>query len=144
MNQSIRPDLKALARALAATAVAVSLASCGDSAEEPASTIPQYTEVAAVDTPTPAYPMELACAGVGGEVVLALTVGVQGTPTEVRLVQGSGNEALDRVAVEGVQGWQFKPATRGGQPQPTTIQVPVNFNVPQPRPEECFALDAQQ
>lgn len=41
-----------------------------------------------------------------------------------------------------MQGWKFKPATRGGQPVAQTIQVPVSFNVPQVRPDECFALDA--
>jgi len=121
----------------------MALAACGDRTEEPAQAAPS-TEVAAVDTPTPAYPMELACAGVGGQVILSLAVGVEGTPTGVRLVLTSGNEALDQAAVEGVKDWQFKPATRGGQPQATTIQVPVNFNVPQPRPEACFALDAKR
>lgn len=131
-----------LARVLGGTAIAVALAACGESAQRQVPVAPA-TEVAAVNTPTPPYPMELACAGVGGEVVLSLSVGVEGTPTEVRLVRGSGNEALDRAALEGVRDWEFKPATRGGQPQVKVIQVPVDFNVPQPRPEECFALDAK-
>ncbi len=134
---------ESLARALVGTAIAVSLAACGERADQQAPPVATATEVAAVNTPTPPYPMELACAGVGGKVVLSLSVGVQGTPTEVRLVRSSGNEALDRAAREGVRDWEFKPATRGGQPQTKTIQVPVDFNVPQPRPEECFALDAK-
>jgi len=143
MSSSIDTSLKTVARVLAGTALAVAMAACGDRAEDRAP-VASSTEVAAVDTPTPAYPMELACAGVGGEVILSLAVGVEGTPTEVQLVRSSGNEALDQAAVEGVQDWKFKPATRGGQPQPTTIQVPVSFNVPQPRPEACFALDAKR
>jgi len=143
MTSSVVTRANTIARLLAGMATAVALAACGERAEERAPVVAS-TEVAAVDTPTPAYPMELACAGVGGEVVLSLAVGVAGTPTEVRLVRSSGNEALDRAALEGVQDWQFKPATRGGQAQTKTIQVPVSFNVPQPRPEECFAMDAKR
>ncbi len=143
MTSSIDTSLKNMAGVLAGTALALALAACGERAEDQAPVAPS-TEVAAVDTPTPAYPMELACAGVGGQVILSLAVGVQGTPTSVQLVRSSGNEALDQAAVAGVQDWKFKPATRGGQPQSTSIQVPVSFNVPQPRPEACFALDAKR
>jgi len=40
-----------------------------------------------------------------------------------------------------VEGWQFKAATRAGQAVPTTIQVPVSFTPPQPKPDECFAVE---
>ncbi len=143
MTASIDSSLKTMARVLAGMAIAMALAACGERAEEQVP-VAASTEVAAVHTPTPAYPMELACAGVGGEVILSLAVGVEGTPTQVQLVRGSGNDALDQAAVQGVRNWKFKPATRGGQPQPTSIQVPVSFNVPQPRPEACFALDAKR
>ena len=126
---------------LASAASVLALAGCGDQAEDRAPVVPP-TEVAAVDTPKPAYPIELACAGVGGQVTLGLTVGTDGRPAEVSLVKTSGNSALDKVAMEGVREWRFKPATRNGQPRPQAIQVPVNFKVPQVRPDECFALDA--
>jgi len=122
--------------------IAVALAGCSDESTNQAPSAPS-TQVAAVQTPKPAYPLELACAGVGGTVTLGLTVGVAGKPTEVRLVQGSGNEALDQLAQQGVREWQFNPATRNGQPVAQSIQVPVSFNPPQVRPNECFALEAQ-
>jgi protein TonB len=126
--------------ALAATSL---LSGCGgDSSADQAAPIPSR-QVRAVDTPRPAYPPELACAGVGGTVVLSVTVGTAGSPTEVRLVQGSGQQALDAAAQEGVRSWKFDPATRNGQPVPQTIQVPVNYKPPQVRPSECFALDAR-
>ena len=127
---------------LAGVASALALAGFGDQTDDRATMTPS-TEVAAVDTPKPAYPMELACAGVGGEVALNVTVGVDGKPSSVRLVNTSGNEALEHLALEGVKGWLFKPATRNGQPYAQAIQVPVNFKVPQLRPDECFALDAK-
>jgi len=59
----------------------------------------------------------------------------------VTLATSSGNSALDEQARTAVQGWQFKAATRAGQPVSSTIQVPVTFNPPQPKPDECFAIE---
>ncbi|MXV08781.1 MULTISPECIES: energy transducer TonB [unclassified Xanthomonas] len=123
---------------------AVLLSACGQSQQSQQHTVAQPpTEVAAVKTPPPDYPIDVACAGVGGKVVLKVVVGVQGKPTEVDVVAGSGQAKLDASAQDAVRGWTFKPATRNGQAVPWTIQVPVNFNPPQPRPDRCFALDAQ-
>lgn len=130
-------------RVLGAAMLAAMLMGCGDETTNQAPAIPS-TQVAAVQTPKPAYPLELACAGIGGTVTLGLTIGPAGTPTEVRLVQGSGNDVLDRLAQEGVRDWQFNPATRNGQPLSQTIQVPMSFNPPQVRPDQCFALEAKR
>jgi protein TonB len=99
------------------------------------------TELAAIHTPPPVYPVELACAGAGGTTVLKVTVGTEGKPTEVLLVTSSGQPALDESAQKAVHDWQFRAATRNGQAMPQTIQVPVAFNPPQPRPDECFAIE---
>ena len=48
---------------------------------------------------------------------------------------------LDAQAKTAVEGWEFKAATRAGQTVSTTIQVPVSFNPPQPKPDECFAVE---
>lgn len=131
----------------AATAAMIVLASfvldacSGDRA--PAAQIIPSTELAAVDTPKPDYPLELACAGVSGTTVLAVTIGIEGKPTQVTLVQGSGNERLDKSAMDRVRSWKFNPPTRNGQPMSQTIQVPVNFKPPAERPAECFGLDAK-
>ncbi|KRG44725.1 energy transducer TonB [Stenotrophomonas pictorum JCM 9942] len=121
------------------TTVAV-LGAC-NSPQPPASAAVAPTEVAALQTPPPDYPAELACTGVGGKSVLNVLVGAQGTPTDVTLVTSSGNSQLDDSAITRVREWKFKPATRNGQPVPTTIQVPVSFNPPQPKPDECFAIE---
>jgi protein TonB len=123
---------------------ALLLAGCGGGANQEAPPVQRPTEVAAVDTPPPDYPFELACAGVGGVATLTVTVGVEGKPTQVALRQSSGNAALDEAAQQRVKTWQFKPATANGQPTPTTIQVPVNFKPPEVRPDECFKLDEQR
>ena len=142
MKRSFESSFGRVLAGLAGAAAVLVLAGCGDKTEDRAPVTPS-TEVAAVDTPKPAYPMELACAGVGGEVLLNLTIGADGKPSAVRLVNTSGNKALDQSAMDGVKAWLFKPATRNGQPYAQAIQVPVNFKVPQVRPDECFALDAK-
>jgi len=121
---------------------ALALAACqrGDDAA-PAPQIPP-TEMAATHTPPPDYPMPLACANVGGTVLLQVTVSRTGAPSNVRLLNSSGNDQLDQLAQARVREWEFKAATRNGQPITQTFQVPVNFTPPLERPSECFALDA--
>ncbi|MGE8280968.1 MAG: energy transducer TonB [Stenotrophomonas sp.] len=116
------------------------LSACGGSSQPDAPVIAP-TEVAAVQTPPPDYPAELACTGVGGTSVLKVVVGPQGSPTDVTLVSSSGNSQLDDSAAKRVREWKFNAATRNGQPVPTTIQVPVSFNPPDPKPTECFAIE---
>lgn len=126
--------------------LALPLAGCGRSdAPAPApAPVPHSTEVAAVDTPPPEYPLEQACAGNGGTTVLKVVVGPDGKPSDVQVVQSSGQAALDQAAqVRVAQDWVFKAATSAGKPVSATIQVPVTFNPPQPRPDQCFALDEQ-
>lgn len=128
----------------AGVATALLLAACGREQAPPAAPVPPPTEVAAIDTPPPQYPVELACAGIGGQSVLNVEVGTEGVPTRVALLRSSGNPELDRLAEEAVQGWKFRAATRGGQPVARTIQVPMSFTAPQVRPDDCFALDARR
>jgi protein TonB len=116
------------------------LAGCGK-ASAPAEEFIPSTQVMAVQTPPPDFPIEVACAGIGGTTVLTVTVGVEGKPTEIVLAQSSGNAALDKAALERVPGWQFQPATRRGKPVPMSIKVPVNFKPPAERPDACFKLD---
>lgn len=126
-----------------AAAACVMVAGCGGNADTPPQPPPPPpTDVAALHTPPPEYPLALACAGAGGQSVLRVTVGTDGSPARIDLARGSGNDDLDRLAREAVQGWKFRAATRGGQAVAQTIQVPVNFTPPAVRPDACFALDA--
>ncbi len=121
--------------------IATAAALCACSPSEPAAPVIAPTEVAAVQTPPPDYPVELACGGVGGQSVLKVVVGPEGVPTDVSLLASSGNGQLDDAAIHRVREWKFKAATRNGQPVPTTIQVPVSFNPPEPKPDSCFAIE---
>ncbi len=116
------------------------LAGCNKPAE-PAAPVAAPTEVAAVKTPPPQYPIELACQGIGGTSTFKVVIAANGTPSQVAQVTSSGNAQLDAQAKTAVEGWEFKAATRAGQTVSTTIQVPVSFNPPQPKPDECFAVE---
>lgn len=135
--------MKPLSLLATSALLTATLAACGGSGT-PAAQVPPPTELAAVDTPPPEYPIELACAGVGGVSTLKVVVGVEGVPTEVGVFKSSGQPALDEAAQKAVHGWHFKAATRNGQPVAQTIQVPVTFTPPQERPNQCFALDSQR
>ncbi|MER2178386.1 MAG: energy transducer TonB [Stenotrophomonas maltophilia] len=119
----------------------VALAGCNKTPAEPAAPVAAPTEVAAVKTPPPEYPIELACQGIGGTSTFKVTIAADGQPSQVQLASGSGNAQLDEQAQKAVQAWQFKAATRAGHTVSTTIQVPVSFNPPQPKPDQCFAVE---
>ncbi|MCD0257586.1 energy transducer TonB [Xanthomonas melonis] len=127
--------------ALAGLALAAGLTGCGKSSQQPAAPTVPATELAALKTPPPEYAPELACAGVGGTSVLRVVIGTEGKPTDVSVTQSSGQPVLDEAAQKRVREWQFKPATRDGKAVPQTIQVPVAFKPPVPRPDECFAIE---
>ncbi|WP_422509265.1 energy transducer TonB [Stenotrophomonas sp. GZD-301] len=124
---------------LSSIAVAA-LAGCSKPAE-PAAPVAPPTEVAAVKTPPPEYPIELACQHVGGTSTFKVVINADGAPAEVTLVTGSESARLDELAKKAVQAWQFKAATRAGQTVSTTIQVPVSFTPPFVKPDECFSVE---
>ena len=124
---------------LCASVATALLSGCGKSDEATAPVVPP-TQVAAVQTPPPDYPIELACTGVGGTSVLNVVIGPEGAPVEVKLLTSSGNAKLDESAQSRVREWKFKAATSNGKAVTATIQVPVSFNPPQPKPDQCFAI----
>jgi periplasmic protein TonB len=127
----------------ASLTTALLLSACGGQPEAPAQPVKPPTELLAVDTPPPPYPMELACKDVVGTANLQVTIGVEGTPTAIKLLSSSGNDQLDKLASEQVKVWKFRAPTRNGQPYPKTIQVPIKFSAPAERPAECFQYDGK-
>ena len=101
------------------------------------------TQPLAVDTPPPEYPAQLACDDIGGTVGLIMEIGVDGSPTNIRVESSSGQPALDQSAMATVDSWTFRPATRNGKPVSTDLRVPVTFTPPTMRPDMCFQLDEQ-
>lgn len=139
MNTAIRNTvIRPLAFAIVALPLLVACG--GGDAPPPIRTTP----VLAVDTPPPEYPLEVACAGIGGRAVLSVKIGKDGRPADINLKRSSGNARLDEAAQTAVRGWQFRAATTNGRPVETVIDVPMTFNVPKPRPQRCSTLDREQ
>lgn len=79
--------------------------------------------------PRPAYPLSARRLGQSGLVVLRVRVSEAGRPTEVRVARSAGFDALDRAALDAVQGWTFVPARRGDTPVAAWVEVPVRFRL---------------
>lgn len=80
------------------------------------------------------YPPLLRDAGIGGRVVLRLSVDEAGAVQRVALEESSTHRALDEVAVELARMVRFKPAERAGEAVPVLISVPLDLIPPSPQP----------
>jgi TonB family protein len=81
-----------------------------------------------VFTPDPDYPERARRAQKQGNVELALVVGADGRPRDVRIVTPLDKD-LDKKAIKAVQRWRFEPALREGQPVEMPIDVSVSFRL---------------
>jgi len=78
--------------------------------------------------PLPPFSEQARKKKIEGVVTLSLTVTVDGTVRDVKVVKGLGY-GLDESAVETVSGWKFKPALKDGQPIEKQITVETSFHL---------------
>jgi len=79
---------------------------------------------------TPRYPVAAVRSGVEGTVMLRIAVDANGVPTDIGYAQRSGNQDLDRAAMQAARDWRFRPAQRDGRAVASTVNVPVHFVLP--------------
>lgn len=79
--------------------------------------------------PNPIYPTASWSAGREGVVHLHVWVSEIGAPEVVKVMGGSGDEALDQAAVAAVQRWAFKPGTRDGRAVGAAVPVEIRFRI---------------
>ena len=77
-------------------------------------------------TPDPKFAKEASKNKFSGNVVVALIVDANGNPQNVHVLRGMGM-GLDEKAVQAVQQYKFKPATKDGKPVAVYVNVAVNF-----------------
>jgi TonB family protein len=82
----------------------------------------------AVYQPDPEYSEEARKAKYQGVVVLAMVIGPDGRPRDIR-VQRSLGLGLDEKAMEAVRTWRFEPAKKDGQAVAVAVNIEVSFNL---------------
>ena len=76
------------------------------------------------------YPKEAIMARAEGVVVVAATVGTDGTVRDVAVVRhADGWPSLDQAAIDAVRQFTYKPATKNGTPIAMQIHVKVEFTL---------------
>lgn len=95
----------------------------------PAPHVPVFTQVAQTFAPQPTIPDELRAQAIDKTVIVEITVDENGNTTNVKLTQSTGNDDLDRIAIDTPRKWKFRPATRDGQPVESKVRLHVEFQV---------------
>ncbi len=91
---------------------------------------PVYTEATPIgEQPTPDIPDDLRSEALDKMAVVECVVSLEGTTKEAKVVQSSGNNELDRRAVQVARRWKFKPATKDGQPVESRVRLHIEFQV---------------
>ncbi len=96
----------------------------GGAAAAPDTVVPPQ----AISRVQPAYTEEASDAGYQGIVFIPITVGVDGKPTQIKIVNPIGM-GLDQQAVLAASQWRFKPGTRNGTPEPMETAVEMEFHL---------------
>ncbi|MEZ6243059.1 MAG: energy transducer TonB [Phycisphaerales bacterium] len=80
----------------------------------------------ATNTP-PEYPYESRRRRETGTSLIRASVDAGGRVLRVALARTSGHERLDRAALDAVGSWRFRPATEGGKPVASEVDIPIEF-----------------
>ena len=75
----------------------------------------------------PNYPPAEMRRGIGGTVVLIVSIDANGRVLDVEIESSSGNRNLDREAQKAARRWRFNPAIENGQKVASRVRVPVAF-----------------
>ncbi len=108
--------------------------------DTPKASRPVMTPPVVTHTEEPVFSKEARKKKVAGHTMVSVTVDAQGMPQDIRVVKSAGEpykdpkiraaaETLDPKAIEAVQGYRFKPATRNGVPVAVKMYVDVNFQI---------------
>jgi protein TonB len=76
----------------------------------------------------PEYPFEARTQGVQGTVVVAVTVGADGVPKDVRAVRTLGL-GMDEAAVGAAAQWRFAPARKDGRAVEAPASLQFSFRM---------------
>ena len=121
-QRAVDTPKSAPAAAPAAPAVAYSAAAG-------APTVDADYKAAYLNNPKPPYPPMAFQLRIEGTVKLKAHVQPDGSCGEVLLAQSSGNELLDRSAMNTVAQWKFVPAKAQGKDVAQWVSIPITFSI---------------
>lgn len=75
------------------------------------------------------YPARAKAAGVTGYVLLSVLIGPTGQVEKVKVLEAQPSGVFDDIAVSGVQGWKFEPATYKGENVRVWAKQRVRFDL---------------
>jgi len=79
----------------------------------------------------PRFPTQAQRTRTEGWVVVGYTVDTEGNVSGVQVVDAQPRHLFDREAVNAVERWKYKPATRGGNPVEAKLQRRIEFKLSQ-------------
>lgn len=91
--------------------------------------VPLYVDVAQDYSPQPVIPDDLRSDPLDKNFVAMFTIGPDGIPTEVKMVQSTGSAELDDIALKTAKKWRFKPATSDGAGVESQVKLTIEFSV---------------
>jgi TonB family protein len=89
----------------------------------------RFTNVKPLKTERPLYPRMAREQGWQGKVLLRARINPEGTVKNATVQESSGFPILDDSAVQAVQNWSFEPAKNGEFPVPSTVDLPIRFDL---------------
>ena len=82
-------------------------------------------------TERPPYPRRARESGWQGRVILQLSISPHGRVMTAAIHESSGYSLLDNSAIQAAKNWTFEPAKNGGFPVPSTVNIPIQFDLVQ-------------
>lgn len=90
---------------------------------------PSASEAVKITTVNPRYPSQARRASQEGYVVVRFTVTPEGETSNVEVTSSEPRRVFDRAAIDAVERWRFKPATRNGKPVAATVTNRIDFKL---------------
>jgi len=75
------------------------------------------------------YPQGAVREGWEGTFVIAVEILTSGEVGRWEIIQTTGYSLLDKAATAAIRQWRFHPATEGGKPIVSCVQIPIHFQL---------------
>jgi protein TonB len=90
--------------------------------------VPVVVAAEPISEPKPEIPDDLRDSPIQATFRGLFTIHADGT-TDVKMIQSTGNSALDSLALDSARKWTFHPATVDGKPVDSYLRLEVDFDV---------------